>query len=86
MRLAFTRLVDTRIRISARAPKILNVPEQVSVSVLYSQMAEVNTDNKKHSRRLASGPTFDGKTSYQDKPTTVEHFVEQTPQTWTKRR
>src|SRR5689334_16840211 len=76
MRLALARLVDSRVRIVARPAEIANVSEQVSLSILHPQVAELRADCQKRRRRLSPGPTLDGQRSDQHKPTPVQHFVE----------
>ena len=64
MRLTFTRLVDSRIRIITRSSEIPDVPEQMPLGILHQQIPELRPDFQKRLRRLAPGPTLDGQSSY----------------------
>jgi hypothetical protein len=76
MGLAFARLVDARVWIAAGASEIFNMTEQVPGSILHPQVAEMNTDHEKGSRRFAPGPTLDRKTFDQNKPASIEHLID----------
>jgi hypothetical protein len=76
MSLPFPCLIDSRVRIIARASKVSDVPEQVSFRILHPQVAQVDADDKKRNRCLAFGPTFNRQSFDQNKPASVEHFIE----------
>ena len=58
MSFTFTGLVNSCVWIFAGASHVFDVSEQVSFGVLHSQVAEVNTNQKKGNRGPAFGPTF----------------------------
>ena len=74
--LAFTGLVNPRIGIEARAPKILNVPKQVAIGVLHSQLAKVGADSEKRNCRFAFGPTLDWQGLDQHEAAAAEHLFQ----------
>jgi hypothetical protein len=76
MSLPFTRLIDARVWIVARASKVSDMPEQVSCRILHPQVAEVDADDKKRNRCLACGPTLNRQSFDQNKPSAFEHFIE----------
>src|SRR6185503_11228043 len=76
MRLALACLIDSCMRIIARPSEIPDVPEQMSLRILHPQGAELRTNCKKCLRRLSLGPTLDRQSSYQHKPTAIQHFIE----------
>ena len=82
MRLPLTCLVDSRIWIIARSSEIPNVPEQMSLRILHSQVAEPRANFEKRLRRRPPGPTLNRQSSYQHKPTPIDHLVEYSPQPW----
>jgi len=76
MGLSFTRLVNPRIGIVAGASEILHMSEQMTLSVLHPQPAEVNPNREKGNRRLVPGPMVNGQRFDQNKATSIEDFVE----------
>jgi len=76
MSLPFTRLIDARVWIIARASEVSDVPQQVSFRILHPQVAEVDADDKKRNRRLPFGPTLNRQPFDQSETSAVEHFIE----------
>jgi hypothetical protein len=82
VRLPLACLIDPCIRIIARPSEISNVSEQMSLGILHSQVAELRANFEKRLRRRPPGPTLNRQSSYQHKPTPIDHLVEYSPQPW----
>jgi hypothetical protein len=52
------------------------MPEQVPLSVLHPQVAQMNPNREKRHRRLTRGPPFNWQPFYENKPTSIENFLD----------